>query len=66
MTEFTSIYAASVAAHLLYSMVFLAGAVLLFAAVDTVRRIRSRYGYIKFAPRYAVAFLTARTARSVR
>ena len=66
MTEIATIFAPAVAAHLLYSVLFLVGIAVALAAVEKVRQIRARYGYIKFAPRYAVAYLSARAARSSR
>jgi len=66
MSDIATIFAPAVAAHLVYSVLFLAGIAVALAAVENVRRIRARYGYIKFAPRYAAAYLTARAARSAR
>ena len=66
MPELVTIFAPVVAAHLLYSVLFLVGIAVAFVAVENVRRIRARYGYIKFAPRYAAAYLTARAARTAR
>ena len=47
MSDIATIFAPAVAAHLVHSVLFLAGIAVALVAVENVRRIRARYGYIK-------------------
>ena len=72
MTDIMTAFGPMVALQILYSLLFLAGAAVVFAAMDRIKRIRTRYGFVKLSLRYAAPYLAhtlspktrlARTAR---
>ncbi len=72
MTEITHAFGPMVALQILYSLLFLAGAAMVFAAMDRMKHIRARYGFVKLSLRYAVPYLAhtlspkTRLARAAR
>ncbi len=72
MTDIMTAFGPMVALQILYSLLFLAGAAVVFAAMDRMKRIRARYGFVKLSLCYAVPYLAhtlspkTRLARAVR
>ena len=72
MTDIMTAFGPMVALQILYSLLFLAGAAVVFAAIDRMKHIRARYGFLKLCLRYAVPYLVhtlspkTRQARAAR
>ncbi|MBT5227256.1 MAG: hypothetical protein HOM12_05475 [Proteobacteria bacterium] len=52
----------AVISHLVWSVISLIAIGFALAIADRIARIRRRHRYLKFAPRYAIAYLMARAA----
>ena len=50
----------SILAQLMYTVGFIFAAALALAAHEKIRRVRRRWGFIGFKPRYAAAYLRHR------
>ena len=72
MTDIMTAFGPMVALQILYSLLFLAGAAVVFAAIDRMKHIRARYGFVKLILWYAVPYLAhtlspkTRLVRTVR
>ena len=72
MTDIMTAFGPMVALQILYSLLFLAGAAVVFAAMDSMKHIRARYGFVSLSLRYAVPYLAhtlspkTRLARTTR
>jgi hypothetical protein len=66
MTDIMTAFGPMVALQILYSLLFLAGAAVVFAAMDRMKRIRARYGLVKLSLRYAVPYLAHTLSPKIR